>query len=111
MGLRKDDFAFMLDHLSTLVVKTTGDSGGYNMLMGPFASRKEIDAYATQMKKAPGNYIAQPLIELSSHPDLGGRQVRATADRPAAVHPLRREHPRAAGRAHPRGPAARAPTS
>jgi uncharacterized circularly permuted ATP-grasp superfamily protein len=68
VGLRKDDFAFMLDHLSTLVVKTTGDSGGYNMLMGPFASRKEIDAYATQLKKAPGNYIAQPLIELSSHP-------------------------------------------
>src|SRR5918996_1280871 len=38
------------------------------MLMGPFAARREIDAYAVQMKKAPGNYIAQPLIELSAHP-------------------------------------------
>jgi uncharacterized circularly permuted ATP-grasp superfamily protein len=38
------------------------------MLMGPFASRAEIDAYAARMKKAPGGYIAQPLIELSAHP-------------------------------------------
>ena len=68
VGLRKDDFAYMRENLATLVVKTTGDSGGYNMLMGPFATRKEIDAYAGQLKKAPGNYIAQPLVELSSHP-------------------------------------------
>jgi uncharacterized circularly permuted ATP-grasp superfamily protein len=68
VGLRAEDFAYMRENLGKLVVKTTGDSGGYNMLMGPFASRKEIDAYAAQLKKAPGNYIAQPLIELSSHP-------------------------------------------
>ena len=68
VGLRKDDFAYMREHLAELVVKTTGDSGGYNMLMGPFAAKKEIEAYLAQMKKAPGNYIGQPLIELSSHP-------------------------------------------
>ena len=68
VGLRKDDFAYMREHLGQLVVKTTGDSGGYNMLMGPFASKKEIEAYLAQMRKAPGSYIAQPLIELSSHP-------------------------------------------
>jgi uncharacterized circularly permuted ATP-grasp superfamily protein len=68
VGLRKDDFAYMRDNLAKLVVKTTGDSGGYNMLMGPFAAKKEIEAYLAQMKKAPGGYIAQPLIELSSHP-------------------------------------------
>src|SRR5207249_6272162 len=67
VGLRKDDFTYMREHLASLVVKTTGDSGGYNMLMGPFASKKEIEAYLAQMKKAPGNYIGQPLIELSSH--------------------------------------------
>jgi uncharacterized circularly permuted ATP-grasp superfamily protein len=68
IGLRRDDFAYMRDNLAKLVVKTTGDSGGYNMLMGPFAAKKEIEAYLAQMKKAPGSYIAQPLIELSSHP-------------------------------------------
>jgi uncharacterized circularly permuted ATP-grasp superfamily protein len=74
VGLRKDDFTYMREHLAELVVKTTGDSGGYNMLMGPFATKKEIEAYLAQMKKAPGGYIAQPLIELSSHPTyVGGR--------------------------------------
>ncbi len=68
VGLRKDDFAYIRAHLATLVVKTTGDSGGYNMLMGPFATRKEIDAYGAQLRRNPGNYIAQPLIELSAHP-------------------------------------------
>ena len=62
------DFAYIRDHARELVVKTTGDSGGYGMLMGPFASKREIETYVGQMKKNPGNYIAQPLIELSSHP-------------------------------------------
>ena len=74
VGFRKDDFAYMREHAADLVVKTTGDSGGYNMLMGPFAARKEVDAYVAQMRKNPGNYIAQPLVELSSHPTYtGGR--------------------------------------
>ena len=29
---------YMREHLDELVVKTTGDSGGYGMLMGPFAA-------------------------------------------------------------------------
>jgi uncharacterized circularly permuted ATP-grasp superfamily protein len=68
LGLRPQDFAYIRDHARELVVKTTGDSGGYGMLMGPFATKREIEAYVGQMKKNPGNYIAQPLIELSSHP-------------------------------------------
>jgi len=36
--------------------------------MGPFAAKKEIETYLAQVKKNPGNYIAQPLVELSAHP-------------------------------------------
>jgi len=72
LGFRKPDLAYILEHLDSLVVKTTGDSGGYGMLMGPFASKREIESYVGQMKKNPGNYIAQPLIELSSHPTYTG---------------------------------------
>jgi uncharacterized circularly permuted ATP-grasp superfamily protein len=68
VGFRPDDYAYMREHLDRLVVKTTGDSGGYGMLMGPFATKKEIEAYAAQMKKNPSGYVAQPLIELSAHP-------------------------------------------
>lgn len=67
IGLRPDDFAYMLDHLPELVVKTTGGAGGYGMLMGPFATRDEIARYAEQMKENPAGYIAQPLIQLSAH--------------------------------------------
>jgi uncharacterized circularly permuted ATP-grasp superfamily protein len=68
LGARPQDFVYIQEHARELVIKTTGDSGGYGMLMGPFASKKEIEAYLGQMKKNPGNYIAQPLIELSAHP-------------------------------------------
>src|SRR6266536_700255 len=51
LTFRRDDLTYMREHLGELVVKTTGDSGGYGMLMGPFASKKEIDAYAAQMRK------------------------------------------------------------
>jgi len=68
VGFRREDFAFMREHAAELVIKTTGDSGGYNMLMGPFATRAEIDAYVTRMRREPTNYIAQPLVDLSTHP-------------------------------------------
>jgi len=68
LGFRREDFTFMREHAAELVIKTTGDSGGYNMLMGPFATREEIDAYVARMRKDPTNYIAQPLVELSTHP-------------------------------------------
>ncbi len=68
LGFRREDFAFMCEHTAELVIKTTGDSGGYNMLMGPFATRAEIDAYVTRMRREPTNYIAQPLVDLSTHP-------------------------------------------
>jgi len=71
VGFRKDDFRYMTEHLDELVVKTTGDAGGYGMLMGPFATKKERETYLVGMKKNPGNYIAQPLVHFSSHPTHG----------------------------------------
>jgi uncharacterized circularly permuted ATP-grasp superfamily protein len=74
LGHKKDDFKYIGEHLDRLVVKTTGDAGGYGMLMGPFASAKERETYLAAMKKNPGNYIAQPLVELSTHPThIGGK--------------------------------------
>jgi uncharacterized circularly permuted ATP-grasp superfamily protein len=72
VGLRPDDFTYMTEHAHELVIKTTGDSGGYNMLMGPFTAKKEIQQYVAAMRKNPGNYIAQPLVELSTHPTYVG---------------------------------------
>jgi uncharacterized circularly permuted ATP-grasp superfamily protein len=67
LGFRKPDLAYILDHLDSLVVKTTGDSGGYGMLMGPFASKQDIEEFRDRVRRAPANYIAQPLVQLSAH--------------------------------------------
>jgi uncharacterized circularly permuted ATP-grasp superfamily protein len=68
LGFREDDLRYIVDHAGELVIKTTGDAGGYGMLMGPFATKDEIATYLDGVRGNPGNYVAQPLVELSSHP-------------------------------------------
>jgi uncharacterized circularly permuted ATP-grasp superfamily protein len=59
---------YVLDNLADLVVKEVHGSGGYGMLVGPAASKKEIAAFAAKLKANPGNYIAQPTLSLSTVP-------------------------------------------
>ncbi|MEO0446370.1 MAG: circularly permuted type 2 ATP-grasp protein, partial [Verrucomicrobiota bacterium] len=70
LGSREEDRKFMLDHLSSLVVKATNEAGGYGMLMGPTASKKEISLFRAKILDDPRNYIAQPVVGLSRHPTL-----------------------------------------
>ena len=58
----------MLDNLDKLVVKSANESGGYGMLVGPHASAKELLAFAETLKANPANYVAQPVIQLSTAP-------------------------------------------
>ena len=62
---------YVLDHLKELVVKEVHGSGGYGMLVGPAASRAELEAFRKKLKARPGNYIAQPTLALSTVPILG----------------------------------------
>lgn len=63
-----DSLAYVLEHLEELVVKEVHGSGGYGMLVGPTASKKEVAAFRQILKKRPANYIAQPTLALSSCP-------------------------------------------
>ena len=65
-----DDFGYVLDHLSELVVKEVHGSGGYGMLIGPAASAEQRENFAARLRAAPGNYIAQPTLALSTCPSL-----------------------------------------
>lgn len=65
-----DSLAYVLEHLSELVVKEVHGSGGYGMLVGPAASKKEIAAFRDKLKSRPSNYIAQPTLALSTVPVL-----------------------------------------
>ena len=59
-----------LANLDKLVVKAVGASGGYGMLIGPHATEKERTVFAAKVRADPGNYIAQPTIQLSTAPCL-----------------------------------------
>jgi uncharacterized circularly permuted ATP-grasp superfamily protein len=64
----RDDLRYVLDHLDELVVKEVHGAGGYGMLVGPAASRSEIEAFRAHLVARPENYIAQPTLALSSCP-------------------------------------------
>lgn len=63
-----DSLAYVLAHLSELVVKEVHGSGGYGMLVGPAASKTELADFAEKLKARPANYIAQPTLSLSTVP-------------------------------------------
>jgi uncharacterized circularly permuted ATP-grasp superfamily protein len=62
------DLAYVLAHLPELVVKEVHGAGGYGMLVGPAASRAEIEAFRAQLVAHPAGYIAQPTLALSTCP-------------------------------------------
>jgi len=61
-------YQHILDNLENLVVKATNEAGGYGMLIGPVASKAEIEEFRGFIKEDPRNFIAQPPIMLSRHP-------------------------------------------
>lgn len=67
--LRKpDDLAYALDHLPELVVKEVHGSGGYGMLVGPAATKDEVEAFRAKIIAHPEGFIAQPTLALSTCP-------------------------------------------
>jgi uncharacterized circularly permuted ATP-grasp superfamily protein len=64
----RDDCRYVLDHLAEVVVKDVHGSGGYGMLVGPHASKLELDVFAEKIKATPDRYIAQPTLSLSTCP-------------------------------------------
>ncbi len=62
------DLKYVLDHLDELVVKEVHGAGGYGMLVGPAASKAEIEEFRAVLKANPANYIAQPTLSLSTCP-------------------------------------------
>lgn len=65
-----EGLAYTLEHLDELVVKPVGESGGYGVVVGPKATRAELDAVRAEVQKNPANYISQPMIDLSVCPTL-----------------------------------------
>lgn len=67
---KTEDLAYTLAHLDELVVKEVQGSGGYGMLVGPAASKQELEEFRLRVVSKPSNYIAQPTLALSTCPTL-----------------------------------------
>ena len=70
-----DDRQYVLDNIENLVVKEANEAGGYGMLIGPQATKKDHGIFKKKIKANPRNYIAQPTISLSRVPCLVDGQV------------------------------------
>jgi uncharacterized circularly permuted ATP-grasp superfamily protein len=67
---KEDDLKYVLDHLHELVVKEVHGAGGYGMLIGPAATKAEIEAFRRVLVGNPSGYIAQPTLSLSTCPTM-----------------------------------------
>lgn len=81
---KPDDRKYVLEHIGELVVKETHGSGGYGMLIGPKATKAEIETFKEKIKEHPDHYIAQPTLALSSCPTL---QAEGIAPRHVDLRP------------------------
>ena len=63
-----DSLAYVLAHLEELVVKEVHGAGGYGMLVGPAATKAEVEAFRAVLTAKPEGYIAQPTLSLSTCP-------------------------------------------
>ena len=84
---KPDEQEHVLANIHKMVVKKTNESGGYGMLMGHVATGEEIEAYKKEILKDPRQFIAQPVINLSSAPCYinGKMQPRRIDLRPFAL--------------------------
>lgn len=83
-----DSLTEVLDRLEELVVKPVDGSGGKGLIVGPKASKKELDDMRKRLIKDPRGYIAQPVVNFSTIPTLveDGLRPRHADLRPFAVN-------------------------
>jgi uncharacterized circularly permuted ATP-grasp superfamily protein len=66
----EDERRYVIDHIDELVVKPANESGGYGILIGNRASRTELDEAIVSIETDPRNWVAQPILALSTAPTL-----------------------------------------
>ena len=70
---RKNDLEYTLEYMNELVIKPASECGGYGLLIGPKATKKEIDEFKKVLISNPRNYISQPTMQFSRAPVLSNK--------------------------------------
>lgn len=67
----------VLQNFESLVIKPANESGGYGMYIGPHETKRRTAEMKRLVKANPRNYIAQPIIDLSTVPTLCDSTIEA----------------------------------
>jgi uncharacterized circularly permuted ATP-grasp superfamily protein len=83
-----DNRKMVFEKMDQMVIKRTNESGGYGMLIGNSASARQMEDFKKAIEEDPRNFIAQPIISLSSSPCYinGLLQPRRVDLRPYALY-------------------------
>ena len=98
----KNERDYVFENIKTMVTKPVAESGGYGISIGKNLNEKEILKLKRLLMKDPKNYVAQPLIDLSTSPTfrrdslfprhldlrpfiLSGKQTYVTVGGPAGL--------------------------
>jgi uncharacterized circularly permuted ATP-grasp superfamily protein len=78
----------VFESMDKMVIKRTNESGGYGMLIGSAATEEQMADFRIAIEEDPRNFIAQPIISLSSAPCYinGILQPRRVDLRPYALY-------------------------
>ncbi len=68
--LYPEERKYVIDHIDELVIKPANESGGYGLIIGDRATRAEIDEAIANIEADPRNWVAQPILSLSTVPTL-----------------------------------------
>ena len=66
----EDEREYVLANLHQLVLKPANESGGYGIVIGDRATPEELETAAASIRDDPRNWVAQPILELSTAPTL-----------------------------------------
>lgn len=83
----KDEREHVFANMENMVIKETNQSGGYGMVMGNKATQEELETAKLAIIDNPRNFIAQPIIQLSTVPCFidGELKLRHVDLRPYAL--------------------------
>lgn len=83
----EEEREYTFENMTNMVIKETNQSGGYGMVMGNSSTKEQLEKAKIAILANPRNFIAQPIIHLSTVPCLidGKLQPRHVDLRPYAL--------------------------
>jgi len=82
----QEDYRFVMENLSRLVVKDVSEAGGYGVIFGRDLTREQLEGLAKTIEHEPRRFIAQEVIDFIDLPVMDGdMQVMRKADLRAFV--------------------------